>query len=534
MKNILPILVLLLSFGSSVLAQDILTREEQQLKNVEEHGYASRLINTQIVLEQLGLTWTSILNAPEPFGRSIGGHIGDYIYVFCGQANNAMAAAYNINTNLWGTSTVCTGPASNSAFCVAHSELYKLSGTGAVSVFEKFTPDGTGTGTWTILTGGPTDVMNAQNSMAWDGGDYIYVHSSNYSTTSPASYLSRYSISLNSWVTLTPTTYIKRYPGLIFVNGIMYLIGGLIPTGNDPTICLKYDPGTDMWDTISSLPEAVNYCKWTTTSVGDYVVLVGSGGGWSTYPSNPKVFYYNTLNNTWTYDGDLPADRGLALAFFVPSVEKIFFGGGNMGGSSTNYQSDCWTGEGSFIPVELVSFIANVFGNDVSLSWMTATEVNNSHFEIQRSTDGVGFERIGIVQGKGTTSEVQYYSFEDRELAKGKYYYRLKQVDFSGVFEFSNIVEAEIVTLINFELAQNYPNPFNPSTTIKFSIPATEFVTLKVYDVMGNEVAELLNEEKSTGSHSVELNASKLASGTYFYKLQAGVKTEVRKMLLLK
>ena len=534
MKKTLLSLIFAVTFLGSVFAQEILTREQLQLKNVEENGSNSVTYFQEHDLLTLSLTWNGILSATEPFGRSIGGQIGDYIYVFCGQANSSLALAYHIPSNTWMPSTICNSPAYNSTFCVANGELYKLSGTAAVSVFEKFTPNGTGTGTWATLAGGPTDVMNAQNSMAWDGGDYIYVHSSNYSTTSPASYLSRYSISLNSWINLTPTTFIKRYPGLTFNNGNLYLVGGLIPTGEDPTICLKYDPGTDMWSTISSLPEGVNFCKWTTTSVGDYVALVGSGGGYSTYPSSPKVFYYNTLTNTWTYDGDLPAERGLALAFFAPSISKIFFGGGNMGGSSTNYQVDCWTGEGGFIPVELASFTANVSGNIVSLSWMTATEVNNSHFEIQRSIDGIGFEQIGTVSGHGTTSEVQYYSFEDKELSEGKYFYRLKQIDFNGAFEFSDIVDVDIVSPNTFELGQNYPNPFNPSTTISFSIPGTELVHLNVYDVMGNEVATLINEEKSAGTYSVEFDASGFASGTYFYRLQAGDNFKISKMILLK
>ena len=87
---------------------------------------------------------------------------------------------------------------------------------------------------------------------------------------------------------------------------------------------------------------------------------------------------------------------------------------------------------------------------------------------------------------------------------------------------------------LEFKLEQNYPNPFNPSTTIRFTLPEKEFVTLKIYDVMGNEVAVLLNEEKETGSHSIEFDASRLASGTYFYKLQAGDNIETRKMILLK
>jgi len=534
MKTLLLTLIIIPMISLSVFAQETLTEQELRIRQIEENGFDSGLINVDQELSVLSLNWNSITPATEPFGRSIGGHIGDYVYVFGGQANSSMAAAYNLSTNTWSASTVCNSPAYNSGFCVANGELYKISGTGAVSIFEKFTPNGTGTGIWSSLAAGPTDVMNAQNSVAWDGGDYLYVHSSNYSTTTPASYLSRYSISGNNWVNLTPTSYVKRYPGLTFNGGMLYLVGGLVPTGDDGSICLKYNPTTDTWSTIAQLPEGVNFCKWTTTSVGDYVVLTGSGGGYSTYPSSPKVYYYNTLTDVWTYDGDLPANRGLALGFSVSSYSEIFFGGGNEGGTSTNYQATCWTGDGSFIPVELVSFSSSVSGNDVSLSWITATEVNNSHFEIQRSSNGVGFARIGIIEGKGTSTETSYYSFEDEALNAGHYYYRLKQVDYNGSFEFSNVIEADIVTVNSFDLSQNYPNPFNPSTTINFSISNSGLVSLKVYDVMGNEIAEIFYQEIAAGSHSIEFNAAGLASGTYFYKLQAGNKIETQKMLLLK
>jgi hypothetical protein len=85
-----------------------------------------------------------------------------------------------------------------------------------------------------------------------------------------------------------------------------------------------------------------------------------------------------------------------------------------------------------------------------------------------------------------------------------------------------------------FILAQNYPNPFNPYTTIRFQVPNSSFVNLKVYDILGNEVATLVNEEKSTGSYEVEFDASGLSSGIYFYKLQAGSFVETKKMILMK
>ena len=141
----------------------------------------------------------------------------------------------------------------------------------------------------------------------------------------------------------------------------------------------------------------------------------------------------------------------------------------------------------------------------------------------------------GFVEGKGTTTETQTYSYVDKNLLAGKYAYRLKQIDFDGTYEYSDIVEVEVNNIpTQFSLEQNYPNPFNPTTTISFSILSSAFTSLKVYDVLGNEVATLLSEEKPAGSYEVSFNASGLTSGIYLYKLQAGNVTETKKMTLMR
>jgi CubicO group peptidase (beta-lactamase class C family) len=185
------------------------------------------------------------------------------------------------------------------------------------------------------------------------------------------------------------------------------------------------------------------------------------------------------------------------------------------------------------VPVELTSFIATTQSGYVELNWSTATETNNHMFEIERRQENSEFVLIGFVEGKGTTTERQEYSYIDRSVTAGKYFYRLKQIDYDGTFEYSNEIEVDTAPL-SFSLEQNYPNPFNPITTIKFNLPEKEFVSLKVYDVLGNEVAVLLNEEKPAGLHSIEFEASGLASGIYFYKLLAGSNITTRKMILLK
>ncbi|MCW9066440.1 MAG: T9SS type A sorting domain-containing protein [Ignavibacteriaceae bacterium] len=184
------------------------------------------------------------------------------------------------------------------------------------------------------------------------------------------------------------------------------------------------------------------------------------------------------------------------------------------------------------IPVELTSFAASVNPGSVTLSWSTASETNNQGFEIQR-TIGSDFYTIGFVEGNGTTTEINNYSYTDRNLTAGNYSYRLKQIDFNGRYEYSNVINVDVAPE-QFELSQNYPNPFNPSTTINFSIPQSSIVTLKVFNTLGQEVKTLVNQNMESGVHSISFDASELNSGIYFYKLDAGQFTEVRKMTLIK
>ena len=185
------------------------------------------------------------------------------------------------------------------------------------------------------------------------------------------------------------------------------------------------------------------------------------------------------------------------------------------------------------VPVELTSFYAKVNGTSVSLLWSTSTETNNNGFEVQRKS-GEDFVTIGFIRGYGTTTEKQNYSFTDSKLAVGSYLYRLKQVDFDGSYEYSKVIEADVVTPNNFELMQNYPNPFNPSTTINFNLPKAGNVKLAVYNLLGQEVQILVNGFKEAGVHTVNFEAANLNSGIYLYKIETNGLTSVRKMTLLK
>jgi hypothetical protein len=194
-------------------------------------------------------------------------------------------------------------------------------------------------------------------------------------------------------------------------------------------------------------------------------------------------------------------------------------------------------------PVELTSFNATLLDYNVRLDWTTVTENNNSGFEILRgiypassgTQNDKQWKTIGFVPGFGTTAEPKSYSFIDENVTTATYKYRLKQIDFDGTFEYSNEIEVEVdFSPKEFVLYQNYPNPFNPKTVISYQLPVTSNVTLKVYDVLGNEVATLVNEEKQPGVYEVEFDASSFSSGMYLYKLQAGTFVQTKKMILTK
>jgi len=186
------------------------------------------------------------------------------------------------------------------------------------------------------------------------------------------------------------------------------------------------------------------------------------------------------------------------------------------------------------VPVELTSFNAIARNNSVLLNWSTASELNNSGFAIERKQENSNWNRIAFVDGNGTTTSPNKYSYADANLSAGKYLYRLKQIDFDGSYEYSNIAEANIELPTKFELSQNYPNPFNPNTVIAYSLPQTSHVTLRIYNALGQEISTLVNGIVEAGNHNVDFNAALLSSGIYYYRLETNGLISMKKMMLLK
>ncbi|MBK8553848.1 MAG: T9SS type A sorting domain-containing protein [Ignavibacteria bacterium] len=169
------------------------------------------------------------------------------------------------------------------------------------------------------------------------------------------------------------------------------------------------------------------------------------------------------------------------------------------------------------LPIELASFTSQINNTNVILKWTTTTEKNNSGFEIQRRRPENEWTIIGFVEGAGSSGSPKDYTFTDMNLNSGKYNYRLKQTDLNGEFKYYTLAnEVTIAVPEKYSLSQNYPNPFNPVTNLKYGIPYQGFVSLKVYDILGNEVRTLVNETKTAGSYSVTFDAADLSSGIYF------------------
>ncbi len=193
----------------------------------------------------------------------------------------------------------------------------------------------------------------------------------------------------------------------------------------------------------------------------------------------------------------------------------------------------------SATPVELSSFVATIDKEGaVELKWTTATEVNTAMFEVERSVaeenGEVQWETIATVEASGNSNSPKEYSYKDELSRSGKYNYRLKMIDLDGQFKYSNIVEVTANIVLKYELSQNYPNPFNPTTTIKYSLKKGGKVNISVYNALGQKVTELVNKVQEAGKYKVKFNASNLASGVYFYRIQSGDFVAVKKMLLLK
>ena len=279
--------------------------------------------------------------------------------------------------------------------------------------------------------------------------------------------------------------------------------------GNEGTALLSTDGG-ETWVPQNS----------GTTSDLKSVIFTNSTTVWIS-GSNGTISNSTDLGSSWASYDEVTENDLTSLCFINENTGWV----GGMNGTILKYQNN-------IVPVDLISFAANVNNDLVELSWRTATEINNYGFEIERCSDMQNWNNIGFVEGHGNSSSPYSYFFTDRNAVGGnKLKYRLKQVDINGNYKYSNEIEVEIV-----------PNPFNPNTTIRYQLPKESKIVIKIYDILGAEVKTILNDIKEPGIYEVVLNPQSLPSGTYFYRIIAGdpstgsaqVFVETKKMILLR
>jgi hypothetical protein len=317
--------------------------------------------------------------------------------------------------------------------------------------------------------------------------------------------------------------------------------------------------GADMFIFVAVSPGSLQGAPWLKTGqVAGWLVFLGNES------TNNSASWYDASSASLT---SIAVDTAGAVLEGVIDLELLTGGdpatvylavgkyqtndGGSLvaqvpsGNADANIDANEFYQFDTALPIQLASFTATPISNDrVRLTWTTASELNNYGFEVQRKRDGeVEFRTLphSFVPGHGTTIEPHSYSFVDSTASVGTWWFRLKQIDFDGTIHFAPEVMVETATGVDgsslpkvFALYQNYPNPFNPTTTLRYDVPRQSHVTLKVYNVLGQEVATLVNEQQVAGSYRIEWNATGFASGIYLCRLEAESFIGIRKMAVIK
>jgi len=363
---------------------------------------------------------------------------------------------------------------------------------------------------------------NARSTTVAGGAPCIGSHEFTPSSTPPSS--------LTSGAPANSTTTTYSFAGRNF-GSLAWGAAGTVPSSMDVT----YYSGTNA-PGGSGFP--VSNCYWVFTAAG------GSGFSYDialnydesmlgTISDESKIRVAKSDNGGTNYTSYLTPDDGSHSAgmYVLDIVNNTILVYG-----LTSFSVFTLTDADTPLPVELASFTFAANKNSVELKWTTSSEVNNKGFDVERKeVSSSAWKKIGSVAGSGNTTSAHSYSYNDLNLPTGKYNYRLKQMDFNGNYKYYDLSNEVIIGVPSkFELSQNYPNPFNPATRINYELPITNYVSLKIYDINGREVAQPVNEVKQAGYYTVSFNASNLSSGTYFYKLQAGEFSSVKKMMVVK
>jgi hypothetical protein len=260
----------------------------------------------------------------------------------------------------------------------------------------------------------------------------------------------------------------------------------------------------------------------------------GTPAGWdvpATYDTVAKVTFK-------IKDATTTTDLSVRVATYIVTLFSTHNNEDGSGGFLSPTLNPVTNLVGVALPVQISSFAAVMDYRNARLSWSTASETNNHGFEIERRPVGGNgtWAKVGFVPGAGTSTSPREYSYVDANVPPGRYAYQLKQIDTDGKFTYSGSVEIEIgVAARELALTDAFPNPFNPATTIEFSVPNDGRATLKVFNVLGQEVATLFDGIATAGRfNQARFDATSLPTGLYFSRLEFDGKSMMKKLLLTK
>ena len=491
---------------------------------------------TSISLAQAG--WETKAPMPTARGWFSTSAVNDTIYAVGGAtaigSNLNALEAFDPNTNTWTTKASMPTPRGCLSSCAVDGIIYAIGG-GWYTIYSTVEAYDPLTNTWTTKSPMPAP-RGGMSACAVDGIIYV-VGGFNDINGTGLNTVEAYDPQTDTWTTKAPIPTPRGFISTSVVNGIIYAFGGFNSIGTPGLMHVEaYDPVTDVWTIKNDMP--YRRAGMTTCTVDGIIYLFGGvayGGG----PCYSTISKYNPASDSWEELSDMPYEVALHSSSIVNG--KIYLiGGVNTARTPLDIVYEC--DPSIALPVELISFTGSNVNGKVLLEWRTATELNNNGFEVQRKVAESDFATIGFVKGEGTATNQKEYSYTDRNLVDGNYFYRLKQIDYNGSYEYSNAIEVDVRLLDKFTLEQNYPNPFNPTTTIGYVLQEKSNTKLTLLNAIGEEIAVLVNKEQDKGYHKVEFNAANLASGVYFYRIQAADPEsssgqgfiDTKKMILLK
>ncbi|MBE0570367.1 MAG: T9SS type A sorting domain-containing protein [Ignavibacteriaceae bacterium] len=372
------------------------------------------------------------------------------------------------------------------SYTVLDNNLYVIGGcqsTNATNKVEAYDPS---SDTWSILNNLPAVRCYA---MSCSFQNKIYVFGGGigmWSNSSKSVY--EFDAQMGNWTQKSDMPYEIGGSGIAVLENLIYIIGGANNSTSQPvSTVMAYDPVNETWSQKTDLPTARNMLSACTFD-GKIYAFGGTTEDWE------NIFYkvvevYDPSTNTWTQRADIPTGRWGLVTCLIDG--KIYAIGGRAGTSST----------------------INEVYDPVTDSWLIKTPMQQARTGL---AGGMIENKIYITGGHEGPPVVFLSSCEEYV------------PDLSVVEEESDLLPEKI------ELLQNYPNPFNPSTKISWQLPVSSDVTLKVFDVLGNEIATLVNEYKPVGRNKIELNAASLPSGAYFYQLKTEEFIQTKKMILVK